>query len=464
MSSTSESAPLGKAHATGLARGLGSRQIRLIALGSAIGVGLFLGSAQAISNAGPALLLAYALAGATVFLVARALGEMLLYRPITGSIATYAEEFLGPWAGFVTGWSFWLMYLVVGVAEITAVGIYVRYWYPDLPQWIPALVTLATLTAANLLAVQVFGEVEFWFALIKVVTVIALILFGAAALLFGFGGELGHSAALSNLWAQGGFLPHGLVGLALTLPIATFAFGGVELIGIAAGEARDPERTLPRAINGVLYRILLFYIGAMAAIMVLVPWNALAPTASPFVLVFDRFGIPAAATVVNFVVITAAASACNSGLFSTGRMLHTLAHAGHAPRAFARLSRQSVPAVAVAGSACLMLGGVLLNYLAPERVFLYVLSVALSVQLWVWGVIVAAHLGYRRAVRCGTARPSPYRMPGAPATNVFALGFLVLVAVLLAFDAQTRVALYVAPVWFALVGAGFMVLRRRSLA
>ncbi len=443
-----------------LARGLGNRQIQLIALGSAIGVGLFLGSAPAIHRAGPGLLVAYAVGGLAVFLVARALGEMLLYRPVSGSFAVYAEEFIAPWAGFVTGWSFWFLYVVVGIAEITAVGLYVQYWFPEVPQWIPALATLGVLFGVNLLAVQVFGEFEFWFALIKVVTVIALILFGVAALLFGLGGVGGQPARLSNLWTHGGFLPHGLLGVLLTLPIATFAFGGVELIGVTAGEARDPARTLPRAINAVVYRILIFYIGSMAAIMSLVAWDQLPTNASPFVLVFDQFGVPAAATVVNFVVITAAASACNSGLFSTARMLHTLAQAGQAPEAFGRVNRQRVPAGALVASTGVMLTGVVLNYFAPQRVFIYVISVALAIQLWVWGTIVVAHLGYRRAVRRGQVPASAYRMPGAPYTSYATLAFFVLVALLLGVDAETRIALYVAPVWFAVVVAEYLLTKR----
>ena len=445
----------------GFARGLANRHIQLIALGGSIGVGLFLGSAQAIHRAGPGLLLAYALGGLAVFLVARALGELLLYRPVAGSFATYAEEFIGPWAGFVTGWSFWFLWVVVGIAEITAVGIYVQYWFPQVPQWLPALATLGLLSVVNLLAVRFFGEFEFWFALIKVVTVVALILFGVAALLFGLGGEIGRMASVSNLWTHGGFFPHGPLGVILALPIATFAFGGIELIGVTAGEARDPARTLPRAINGVVWRILIFYIGAMAVIMSLVAWDQLQVKASPFVLVFDHFGIPSAAAIVNFVVITAAASACNSGIFSTGRMLHTLAHSGQAPRAFGQVSRQHVPAKAIAASAALMLTGVLLNYLAPQQVFVYVISVVLAIQLWTWSTIIVAHLGYRRAVRQGRVKVSAYRMPGAPYANYLILAFFALVAVLLAFDAETRIALYVAPAWFAILAAGYALTKRR---
>ncbi|HYG88537.1 MAG TPA: amino acid permease [Azospirillum sp.] len=442
-------------------RGLKNRHIQLIALGGAIGVGLFLGSAKAIQSTGPGLLVAYAISGLMIFFIARALGELLLYRPVSGSFATYAEEFLGPWAGFVTGWSYWFLWVVVGIAEITAVGIYVQYWFPDVPQWIPALVTVMVLYGVNMIAVKVFGEFEFWFALIKVVTIVALILFGLAILVFGIG-DFGSTASVSNLWSNGGFLPHGVAGVVLTLPIATFAFGGVELIGITAGEAENPGRTLPRAINQVVNRILVFYIGALAVIMSLVAWNQLATDASPFVMVFDRIGIPAAAGIINFVVITAAASACNSGIFSTGRMLHTLAQSGQAPAVFGTVSRRHVPAAGITASVALMLIGVLLNYLMPEQVFGYVISVVLVVQLWTWGMIILAHLGYRRSVRAGQAPAVAFRMPGAPFTSWLVLGFLVLVAVLLAFDAGTRIALYVGPLWFAILAVGYLASRSRA--
>jgi amino acid transporter, AAT family len=442
-------------------RGLKDRHIQLIALGGAIGVGLFLGSAKAIQSTGPGILLAYAIGGLMIFFIARALGELLLYRPVAGSFATYAEEFIGPWAGFVTGWSYWFLWVVVGIAEITAVGIYVQYWFPAVPQWIPGLITLMVLFGINLIAVKVFGEFEFWFALIKVVTIVALIAFGIFILVFGFG-EMGASASITNLWAHGGFLPHGVTGVILALPIATFAFGGVELIGITAGEAENPERTLPHAINQVINRILIFYVGALAVIMSLVAWNQLSPSSSPFVMVFDHIGIPAAAGIINFVVITAAASACNSGIFSTGRMLYTLAQFKQAPRVFGRVSRRHVPAAGITASVALMLVGVLLNYLMPGEVFGYVISVVLVVQLWTWAMIVLAHIGYRKAVRAGRARAVSFRMPGAPYTNWLVLGFLLLVAVLLGFDDGTRVALFVAPVWFAILAVGYLASKRSA--
>jgi amino acid transporter, AAT family len=440
--------------ATDLARNLHNRHIQLIAIGGTIGVGLFLGSAKAIHNAGPGLLLAYAVGGVAIFFIMRALGELLTYRPVAGSFATYADEFCGPFPGFVTGWSYWFAWVATVMAEITAIGIYVRLWLPAVPQWLPSLVALAVLYGANLLAVRVFGELEFWFALIKVVTIVALIVAGLAVIVLHVG-ELGSTASFSNLWSHGGFLPGGLLAVLLTLQIVMFAYEGVELIGVTAGESQNPAVVLPRATNGIIARILIFYLGALLIIMSLVPWTELDPKMSPFVFVFGKLGLPGAASIVNLVVITAAASSCNSGLFSTGRMLWTLGQRGQAPRAFAALNREQVPAAGIHASAAVMLLGVVLNYLVPERVFTMVTSLALIGTLWTWGIILVTHANYRRAVAAGRAAAAPFRMPGAPLANYLVLAFLVLVTVMLARDPDTRVALYVAPVWFGLLAVGY---------
>jgi len=337
-----------------LSRNLKNRHIQLIAIGGTIGVGLFLGSAKAIHNAGPGLLLAYAAGGVAIFFIMRALGELLTYRPVAGSFATYADEFCGPFAGFVTGWSYWFMWILTAMAELTAIGIYVRYWLPEVPQWLPALIALVVLYGTNLLAVRVFGELEFWFALIKVVTIVALIAVGFFVIVF-HAGELGATASFSNLWTHGGFLPFGIGGVLLTLQIVMFAYSGVELIGVTAGEAENPAVVLPRATNGITARILIFYLGALIIIMALVPWTQLSPSVSPFVFVFGKLGVPGAAAIINLVVITAATSSCNSGLFSTGRMLWSLAQRGQAPRAFATLNRQQVPAAGIQLSAAALL-------------------------------------------------------------------------------------------------------------
>lgn len=444
-----------------LSRRLRSRHIQLIAIGGTIGVGLFLGSARAIHNAGPALVLAYALGGIAIFFIMRALGELLTYRPVAGSFATYADEFCGPFAGFVTGWSYWFAWIATAMAELTAIGVYVRWWLPAVPQWLPALVALLALYGSNLLAVRMFGELEFWFALIKVVTIVALIVSGVVVLVFHVG-DLGAGASFSNLWSHGGFLPYGVGGMLLTMQIVMFAYVGVELIGVTAGEAQDPKVVLPRATNGIILRILIFYIGALIVIMALVPWNELSPSVSPFVFVFEKLRVPAAAGLINLVVITAASSSCNSGLFSTGRMLWSLAQRGHGPRPFARLSPRHVPAAGIHASAAVMLLGVALNYMVPERVFIWVTSVALVGTFWTWGIILVSHLNYRRAVLAGRVSAAPFRMPGAPFANWAVLAFLVAVSALLWRDPDNRVALYVAPVWFGLLTIGYLASKSRA--
>jgi AAT family amino acid transporter len=443
-----------------LSRNLRNRHIQLIAIGGTIGVGLFLGSAKAIHDAGPGLLLAYALGGLAIFFIMRALGELLTYRPVAGSFATYAEEFCGPFAGFVTGWSYWFMWVVIAMAELTAIGIYVRYWFPHVPQWLPALIALAILYGSNLLAVRVFGELEFWFALIKVVTIVALIAAGLVVVFF-HAGSFGATASFSNLWSHGGFLPFGIKRVLLTLQIVMFAYSGVELIGVTAGEAQDPQQALPRATNGIILRILIFYLGALLVIMAVVPWNELSPSVSPFVFVFEKMGIPGAAGIITAVVITAASSSCNSGLFSTGRMLWSLAQRGQAPRRFGVLNARHVPAAGIHVSAAVMLLTVALNYLVPKEVFTWVTSITLIGTLWTWGIILVSHRNYRRAVQAGRVPAAPFRMPGAPLANWAVLAFLLAVTALLWPDPDTRVALYVAPVWFALLGVGYLKLKGR---
>lgn len=440
---------------SGLSRNLRDRHIQLIALGGTIGVGLFLGSAKAIHRAGPGLILAYAVGGIAIFLIMRALGELLTYRPVAGSFAIYADEFCGHFAGFVTGWSYWFMWVVTVMAELTAIGIYVRYWFPDIPQWLPALLTLVALYGANQLAVRVFGELEFWFALIKVITIVALIVGGLFVIFFHIG-ELGSTASFNNLWSHGGLLPFGILGVLLTLQMVTFAYQGVELIGVTAGEAANPEVVLPKATNGITFRILIFYIGALLVIMSLVPWTDLSPDISPFVFVFDKMRIPAAASIINLVVITAATSSCNSGIFSTGRMLYSLAQRGQAPSGLGRLNKQHVPASGIHVSATVMLIAVALNYWVPEKAFVWVTSISTIGTLWTWGVIMISHRNYRRAIAAGRARPSTFRMPGAPYANWLVIAFLVAVTAMLALNDDTRIALYVAPFWFGLLGLAYL--------
>jgi amino acid transporter, AAT family len=444
-----------------LIRQLRGRHIQLIAIGGTIGVGLFLGSAKAIQAAGPGLLASYVVAGAAVFFIMRALGELLVRRPVSGALAVIADEFVSPFAAFATAWSYWFLWVVVGMVEITAIGIYVHYWAPAVPQWVPALSVLLLLYGSNLLAVRVFGEMEFWFALIKVATIVLLIGAGVLVLVSGVS-ALGPTASLTNLWTHGGFFPFGLLGVLLTLQMVTFAYSGVEVIAMTAAEAQHPQIAIPRAINSITYRILAFYIGALIIIMALIPWSQLDPATSPFVVVFERLGIPGAGHVVNFVVITAAASSCNSGLYTTGRFLFFLAQRGQAPHALGHLSRKHVPIRGVTLSAAVMLIGVVLNAIVPEKVFTWVTSIALIGTLWTWIIILLAHLKYRRAVAAGHEPPSSFPMPGAPVANWLVILFLLTVTAMLSLDSETRVALYVAPVWFAMLGLAYRRWKQRT--
>ncbi|HWR39295.1 MAG TPA: amino acid permease [Patescibacteria group bacterium] len=434
-----------------LHRGLKERHIQLISLGGAIGVGLFYGSAGAIKTAGPALMLSYIGAGIIMFFIMRALGEVAVAYPVSGSFSAYARTFLGPLSGYLTGWTYWFMWVVTCMAEITAVGVYVSFWIPDLPQWIPALAALACMTLVNFIAVEAYGEFEFWFALIKIITIVCMIVMGGAMILFGIGNN-GIPVGISNLWtAGGGFFAKGASGIALSLVMVMFAYLGIELVGVTAGEAKDPEKTLPAAIDKIFWRILIFYVGALFVIMSLYPWDQLGTIGSPFVATFSKLGIGYAAGIINFVVLTAALSSCNSGIFSTGRMLYNLALQGKAPAAFGKLSSRKVPANGIIVSALLLLVGVILNYIVPGKVFTYVTSVATSGALWIWAIIILVQMKFRESLSADEINKLKYKMPLYPFANWLSLAFLVFVVIVMFFDEDTRIALYIAPIWFGIL-------------
>lgn len=437
-------------HTNELKRGLQERHIRLMALGSTIGVGLFLGSANAIKLAGPAILISYVLGGLAIFFIMRALGEMAVHHPVAGSFSRYAQDYLGPLPGYLTGWNYWFMWLVTCVAEITAVGIYMGIWFPDVPQWIWALAALAAMGAVNLAAVRAYGEFEFWFAMIKVVTIVLMIVGGCAMIVFGFGNH-GVATGISNLWAHGGFMPNGAKGMLMALQMVMFAYLGVEMIGLTAGEANNPNKSIPDAINSVFWRILIFYVGALFVILSIYPWNELGTRGSPFVMTFESLGIKSAAGIINFVVLTAALSSCNGGIYSTGRMLYNLAQQGQAPRAFASTSLDGVPHRAVQVSIVALLLGVLLNYLVPAKVFVWVTSIATFSAIWTWVVVLLAQMKFRRSLSKAEQDGLVFRMPLYPYASWLALAFLVLVTGLMAYFPDTRVALLVGPLWLVLL-------------
>ncbi|MHC6175348.1 amino acid permease [Glutamicibacter sp. X7] len=456
-----QQAPAGSTETNTLSRGLSARHIRFMALGSAIGTGLFYGSSAAIQAAGPAVLLAYMIGGAAVFVVMRAMGEMAVRHPVSGSFAQYASEYLGPFAGFLTGWTFTFEMAIVAIADVTAFGIYMGFWFPEVPRWIWVAAVVLFIAAVNLMKVRVFGETEFWLAVVKVAAILAMIGGGAALIVFGFqapGSD--HATGLDTLLAAGTLFPHGFTGLLLSFAVVMFAFGGIETIGITAGEAKDPARAVPAAINTVPWRILLFYVASLAVVMMLFDWRAIDGSSSPFVQIFEALGLPAAAHVLNAVVITAAVSAINADTFGAGRMLYAMAGQGHAPRSFARVSANGVPYLSVLVMALVLVLGVILNAVLPQSLFLLIASVATFATVWVWIMILASYLAMRRR-HPATGERDAYELPGGSLSAWVALGFMGLVVALLALSADTRVALYTGGCWLALLGLGYLWLGRR---
>ena len=441
----------------GYRRELGPRQVQMMAIGSAIGVGLFYGSGAAIAAAGPAIIVTFLVAGLAAFLVMRALGELVLYRPTSGSVMDYAKEFVHPFAGFATGWSYFLAAVTVCTAELIAAGHYLAYWFPAVPVWVTAAVALSILMVANLLSVKLFGELEFWFAGVKVVAILALIVVGVGVLMFGFS-SLGDTASVKNLWQRGGFAPNGMGQVVFMMQAAFFAYSGIELAAATAGEAVDPRKTLRSAINLLPLRIIVFYVGSLGVILALMPWTSYSDNRSPFVQAFAGIGLPAAAGVMNFVVLTAALSACNVNIYMASRLVRRMSIQGEASAVFRRLSGRQVPAPAIALLAIGIALGIGINIASPERAFALLVAVATCTVLWAWAVILVCHLRFRSAVRSGRLPANDFRMPGAPVTNWITLAVIALVVALLAGNAETRVALYVGAGWVALLVLSYALL------
>lgn len=432
-----------------------------MALGMSIGVGLFLGSATAIKAAGPSVLLAYLVCGGVIFLIMRALGEMTVHHPVTGSFAAYAREYLGPYAGYLSSWNYWILMVGVGIAESTAVGVYMKVWFPDVPQWIWVFSSIASICLLNLMAVKIFGETEFWFALIKVVTIVALILGGLGMIMMGLGNG-GVPIGWSNLWQHGGWFPNGFTGVLLALPVVAYSFAGVEMIGIAAAEAENPGRTIPRAVNSVLWRILLFYVAAVGVILAIYPWNELGTQGSPFVMTFEKLGIREAAGIINFVVITAALSSFNCILFSGARILKSLADSHQAPAVFRAVRPNGVPALAVLATVVCMGLGVLLNYVVPDEAFGWMMSILAFNVVWTWAMIVLTWMAFRRRQRA-RGEQSAFALPLPGVTPYISLLFIGFVFFMLGYGESSRVSLYAGVSWMALISVVY-VLRVRPLA
>ena len=445
-----------------LQRNLTNRHIQLIAIGGAIGTGLFMGSGKTISLAGPSIIFVYMIIGFMLFFVMRAMGELLLSNLNYKSFIDFSADLLGPWAGYFTGWTYWFCWIITGIADVIAIAAYSQFWFPDLPQWIPALACVGVLLSLNLITVKMFGEVEFWFAMIKIVAILGLIGTGLYMVFSGFQSPTGTTASFAHLWNDDGMFPHGLMGFFAGFQIAVFAFVGIELVGTTAAEAKDPERTLPRAINSIPLRIIMFYVFALIAIMAVTPWRDVVPGKSPFVELFMLAGLPAAAAVINFVVLTSAASSANSGVFSTSRMLFGLAQEGDAPKAFEKLSNRDVPANGLYFSCTCLLLGAALMYVIPDLVEAFTLVTTVSAILFmvVWSLILLSYLKYRTH-RAALHQASKYKMPGGRFMCWACLAFFAFILVLLSFETDTRQALIVTPLWFVLLTVTYQFVRNK---
>ncbi|WP_435955213.1 aromatic amino acid transporter AroP [Dryocola sp. BD626] len=441
-----------------LKRGLKNRHIQLIALGGAIGTGLFLGSASVIQSAGPGIILGYAIAGFIAFLIMRQLGEMVVEEPVAGSFSHFAYKYWGGFAGFASGWNYWVLYVLVAMAELTAVGKYVQFWWPEIPTWASAAAFFVLINAINLTNVKVFGEMEFWFAIIKVVAVVAMILFGGWLL---FSDSAGPQATVRNLWEQGGFLPHGMTGLVMMMAIIMFSFGGLELVGITAAEADNPEVSIPKATNQVIYRILIFYVGSLAVLLSLMPWTRVTADTSPFVLIFHELGDSLVANALNVVILTAALSVYNSCVYCNSRMLFGLAQQGNAPKALLKVDRRGVPVTTILVSAVATALCVLINYLMPGEAFGLLMALVVSALVINWAMISLAHIKFRRKKDQQGVKT---RFPALfyPLGNWICLLFMAGILVIMAITPGMAISVWLIPVWVLILGIGYWIKTQRG--
>lgn len=441
-------------------KGLKKRHIQMIAVGGAIGTGLFLGAGSRLNSAGPFLVVLYAVAGFFAFIVVRALGELVMYRPTSGSFVSYAREFMGEKGAYVSGWMYFLVWATGGIADITAVAIYTQYWsiFADVPQWVVAMLAMLFVLAVNLSAVKYFGETEYWAAMIKVAAIVLFLAIGTFVLARRDITE-GELSGLQLISDNGGWLPHGIIAAVIVLPGVVFAYAALEMVSIAAGETPEPRKVVPKATNAVVWRIGVFYVGSVLLLALLMPWTAYSGKESPFVTFLDSIGVPGAGGIMNFVVLAAALSSVNSGLYATGRILRSMAVAGSAPGFTGMMNKRQVPAGAIALTVSFYVLGIVLNYFVPADAFNIILNFSALGILATWAFVLLAHLGYQRKAKQGLIERASFRLPWAPVSNYVTLAFLLIVYVLLWFDgtAGKVTVLAVIPLAFLLWGGWFLV-------
>lgn len=441
-----------------LKQGLSNRHIQLIALGGAVGTGLFLGISQTIKLAGPSVLLGYAIAGIIAFLIMRHLGEMVVEEPVSGSFSYFANKYWGPMAGFMSGWNYWVLYVLVSMAELSAIGTFVQFWLPELPTWITALFFFIGINAINLINVRFFGESEFLFSCIKIIAILSMIFFGLYLLI---SGDAGPQASVANLWQFGGFFPNGIQGFIMSLAIIMFAFGGLELIGITAAETKNPSKTIPKAVNQIVYRILIFYIGAIGVLLCLFPWNQLAQGGSPFVLIFQSLNSHGVANVLNFVVLVAAISVYNSCIYCNSRMLHGLAMQGNAPRVLQRVNRRGIPVYAAGVSASITALCVLINYLMPGKAFQFLMMLVVAALVVNWLMISWTHLKFRKAMQ-QRHHQTTFQSIMSPWSNYLTIAFIFGILIIMSITPDMRLAVMLVPIWLIVLAVVYQLKYRKK--
>ena len=441
-------------HPPKLKRSMTAGQMEMISLGGAIGVGLFMGSTSTIKWTGPSVLLAYMFVGLILYIVMRALGEMLYVSPGTGSFADYAAEYISPLAGYLAEWANVFQYIVVGISEVVAATEYLKFWWPEVSVFWSGIIIIAFLLLANLASAKAYGTLEFWFAMIKVVTIVIMIILGLLVILLGVGNH-GKPIGFSNLWSHGGFFTGGVKGFFFSMAIIAGSYEGIELIGISAGEVANPQEAIVKSVKSVLWRILIFYVGAIFVIVTIYPWNQLSNIGSPFVGTFTKVGITAAAGIINFVVLTAALSGANSGIYSSSRMLFKLAHEGEAPNTFGKLSKRIVPDRAIVGITSGILIGFILNLIMSTmnksmgELFVVVYSSSVLPGMVAWFVILISELKFRKN-NSHLMAEHPFKLPLYPYSNYFAFAMLLVIVVFMFINPETRISVG--------VGAGVLVL------
>ncbi len=442
----------------GLNRALSNRQIQLLSMGGVIGVGLFYGSGVALQLAGPSILLDYAVGGLIVMIMMRALGEMTVEDPLAGSFSRHAERALGPMAGFITGGMWWFFWVSTVMSELSAIGLLIQYWFPHFPPWIPGLIALALFTAANLTTVAVFGEVEFWFAVLKIFAITAFIVVGLSLAIIALSGGGHHQAGFANLWQYHGFFPKGIGGMLQAFSLVILGYSGVETLAVTAGESKDPLESMPQAVSNVSWRILILYLGSIFVMLIAFPWSALVGRhTSPYVLLFTRVGVPAAATVINAIIITSGLSSSNTGLYGGSRMLFSMADKSFLPKSVKALSRRKIPKWAVSVTGAFMSVGILLIYLAPGSVYVWISSAASFAALWTWGTILISELLFRRRF----PNKLRYPMPGWPILPIIGLVLITGTFLAIAISPLTKVSVWAGALWLVVLVIWWFAYARR---